>query len=157
MPRKANKEQKRQMMAVMICLLFLFSTIAGALLANGLPLEQMEGLQGSINTLFQTEQQYTPTVWSVFLKYLKYDVLIWLGGCFYYGAVLSAGVLAFRGISLGYTAAVLFMTYQTKGMFAVICAMLPQNLILLPVYFFMTWLAFCFWLEQCFYFFFFFL
>ena len=148
MPRKANKEQKRQMMAVMICLLFLFSTIAGALLANGLPLEQMEGLQGSINTLFQTEQQYTPTVWSVFLKYLKYDVLIWLGGCFYYGAVLSAGVLAFRGISLGYTAAVLFMTYQTKGMFAVICAMLPQNLILLPVYFFMTWLAFCFWLEQ---------
>ena len=148
MPRKAKKEQKRQMMAVMICLLFLFSTIAGALLANGLPLEQMEGLQGSINTLFQTEQQYTPTVWSVFLKYLKYDVLIWLGGCFYYGAVLSAGVLAFRGISLGYTAAVLFMTYQTKGMFAVICAMLPQNLILLPVYFFMTWLAFCFWLEQ---------
>ncbi len=148
MPRKANKEQKRQMMAVMICLLFLLSTIAGALLANGLPLEQMEGLQGSINTLFQTEQQYTPTVWSVFLKYLKYDVLIWLGGCFYYGAVLSAGVLAFRGISLGYTAAVLFMTYQTKGMFAVICAMLPQNLILLPIYFFMTWLAFCFWLEQ---------
>lgn len=148
MPRKANKEQKRQMMAVMICLLFLFSTIAGALLANGLSLEQMEGLQGSINTLFQTEQQYTPTVWSVFLKYLKYDVLIWLGGCFYYGAVLSAGVLAFRGISLGYTAAVLFMTYQTKGMFAVICAMLPQNLILLPIYFFMTWFAFCFWLEQ---------
>ena len=49
MPRKANKEQKRQMMAVMICLLFLLSTIAGALLANGLPLEQMEGLQGSIN------------------------------------------------------------------------------------------------------------
>ena len=148
MPRKANKEQKRQMMTVMICLLFLFSTIAGALLANGLSLEQMEGLQGSINTLFQTEQQYTPTGWSVFLKYLKYDVLIWLGGCFYYGAVLSAGILAFRGISLGYTAAVLFMTYQAKGIFAIICAILPQNLILLPIYFFMTWLAFCFWMEQ---------
>ena len=107
MPRNTNKEQKRQMMAVMICLLFLFSTIAGALLANGLSLEQRETLQGSINILFQTEQQNTPTVWSVFLKYLKYDVLIWLGGCFYYGAVLSAGILAFRGISLGYTAAVL--------------------------------------------------
>lgn len=148
MPRNTNKEQKRQMMAVMICLLFLFSTIAGALLANGLSLEQRETLQRSINILFQTEQQNTPTVWSVFLKYLKYDVLIWLGGCFYYGAVLSAGILAFRGISLGYTAAVLFMTYQAKGIFAIICAILPQNLILLPIYFFMTWLAFCFWMEQ---------
>ncbi len=135
MPRKANKEQKRQMMTVMICLLFLFSTIAGALLANGLSLEQMEGLQGSINTLFQTEQQYTPTVWSVFLKYLKYDVLIWLGGCFYYGAVLSAGTLAFRGVSLGYTAAVVFRAYGA-------------NIILLPIYFLMTWFAYCFLMEQ---------
>ncbi len=148
MPRKANKEQKRQMMTVMICLLFLFSTIAGALLANGLSLEQMEGLQGSINTLFQTEQQYTPTVWSVFLKYLKYDVLIWLGGCFYYGAVLSAGTLAFRGVSLGYTAAVVFRVYGTKGIFVVICSMLPQNIILLPIYFLMTWFAYCFLMEQ---------
>lgn len=145
MPRTKNK--KRQMMAIIICLFFLLSTIMGAILANSLSLEDVNNLQSSLETLFQKEQN-SKGFSSIFFKYLKYDVLIWLGGCFYYGAILSAGVLAFRGISLGYTASVLFRTYGAKGIFPVICSMLPQNLILLPIYFFMTWIAFCFLLEQ---------
>ena len=143
MPR--TKIDKRQMMAITICLFFLLSTMVGAMLANGLSLEEVNHLQSSLEALFQKEQN---SFLSVFFKYLKYDVLIWLGGCFYYGAILSAGILAFRGISLGYTTSVLFRTYGAKGIFPVICSMLPQNLILLPIYFFMTWIAFCFLLEQ---------
>ncbi len=143
MPR--TKNDKRQMMAITICLFFLLSTMVGAMLANGLSLEEVNHLQSSLEALFQKEQN---SFLSVFFKYLKYDVLIWLGGCFYYGAILSAGILAFRGISLGYTTSVLFRTYGAKGIFPVICSMLPQNLILLPIYFFMTWIAFCFLLEQ---------
>lgn len=147
MPRVKNKQQKRQMMAFMICLLFLLSIIMGAILANGLSLEEVDTLQYHIDKLFCNEQT-TKNFVNVFLKYLKYDVLIWLGGCFCYGAVLSAGVLAFRGISLGYTAAILFRTYGVKGIFVIIATMLPQNMVLLPIYFFMTFLAFCFLLEQ---------
>ena len=143
MPR--TKNDKRQMMAITICLFFLLSTMVGAMLANGLSLEEVNHLQSSLEALFQKEQN---SFLSVFFKYLKYDVLIWLGGCFYYCAILSAGILAFRGISLGYTTSVLFRTYGAKGIFPVICSMLPQNLILLPIYFFMTWIAFCFLLEQ---------
>ena len=143
MPR--TKNDKRQMMAITICLFFLLSTMVGAMLANGLSLEEVNHLQSSLEALFQKEQN---SFLSVFFKYLKYDVLIWLGGCFYYGAILSAGILAFRGISLGYTTSVLFRTYGAKGIFPVICSMLPQNLILLPIYFFMTWIAFCYRLEQ---------
>ncbi len=143
MPR--TKNDKRQMMAITICLFFLLSTMVGAMLANGLSLEEVNHLQSSLEALFQKEQN---SFLSVFFKYLKYDVLIWLGGCFYYGAILSAGILAFRGISLGYTTSVLFRTYGAKGIFPVICSMLPQNLILLPIYFFMTWIAFCFLLKQ---------
>ncbi len=142
-----TKNDKRQMMAITICLFFLLSTIAGAILANSLSPEDVNTIQGSLEDLFQKEQN-SKSFLSVFLKYLKYDVLIWLGGCFYYGAILSAGVLAFRGISLGYTTSILFRTYGAKGIFTVICSMLPQNLILLPIYFFMTWIAFCFLLEQ---------
>ena len=147
MQRIKNKQQKRQMMALMICLLFLLSTIVGAVLANGLSLEEVGTLQSGIDELFHNEQ-ITKNFVTVFFKYLKYDVLIWLGGCFCYGAILSAGVLAFRGISLGYTAAVLFRTYGAKGILMIVCTMLPQNMVLLPVYFFMTFLAFCFLLEQ---------
>ena len=142
-----TKSDKRQMMAIMICLFFLLATMIGAILANSLSLEDVSIIRGSIEKVFQQEQNQKSFL-SIFLKYLKYDILIWLGGCFYYGAALSAGVLAFRGISLGYTASMLYMIYGVKGIFAVICSMLPQNLILLPVYFFMTWIAFCFLLEQ---------
>jgi len=144
--RKINKQEKRQMMVLMICLFFLFSVAAGAILANGISMEEVHTMQGDIENLFQkqTEKNFL----SVFLKYLKYDVLIWVGGCFCYGAVLSAGTLAFRGVSLGYTAAVVFRAYGAKGIFVVICSMLPQNLILLPIYFLMTWFAYCFLMEQ---------
>ncbi len=146
MQRKINKQEKRQMMVLMICLFFLFSVAAGAILANGISIEEVHTMQGDIENLFQkqTEKNFL----SVFLKYLKYDVLIWVGGCFCYGAVLSAGTLAFRGVSLGYTAAVVFRAYGAKGIFVVICSMLPQNLILLPIYFLMTWFAYCFLMEQ---------
>ncbi len=146
MQRKINKQEKRQMMVLMICLFFLFSVAAGAILANGISMEEVHTMQGDIENLFQkqTEKNFL----SVFLKYLKYDVLIWVGGCFCYGAVLSAGTLAFRGVSLGYTAAIVFRAYGAKGIFVVICSMLPQNLILLPIYFLMTWFAYCFLMEQ---------
>ena len=146
MQRKINKQEKRQMMVLMICLFFLFSVAAGAILANGISIEEVHTMQSDIENLFQkqTEKNFL----SVFLKYLKYDVLIWVGGCFCYGAVLSAGTLAFRGVSLGYTAAVVFRAYGAKGIFVVICSMLPQNLILLPIYFLMTWFAYCFLMEQ---------
>ncbi len=146
MQRKINKQEKRQMMVLMICLFFLFSVAAGAILANGISIEEVHTMQGDIENLFQ--KQTGKNFLSVFLKYLKYDVLIWVGGCFCYGAVLSAGTLAFRGVSLGYTAAVVFRAYGAKGIFVVICSMLPQNLILLPIYFLMTWFAYCFLMEQ---------
>ena len=146
MPKRRNKQEKRQMMAVMICLFFLLSTTIGAIFANGLSQEDVSALQLNIQKLFA--EQKANTFSAIFLKYLKYDILIWLGGCFCYGGVLSAGVLAFRGISLGYTTAILIRSYGGNGIVAAICSLFPQNLILLPVYFFMTWLALCFLLEQ---------
>ena len=140
MQRKINKQEKRQMMVLMICLFFLFSVAAGAILANGISIEEVHTMQGDIENLFQ--KQTGKNFLSVFLKYLKYDVLIWVGGCFCYGAVLSAGTLAFRGVSF------VFRAYGAKGIFVVICSMLPQNLILLPIYFLMTWFAYCFLMEQ---------
>ncbi|MEY8320352.1 stage II sporulation protein M [Lachnospiraceae bacterium 46-61] len=148
MQRKINKQEKRQMMILMICLFFLFSVAAGAVLANGISIEEVHTMQGDIENLFQNQKQTEKSFLTVFLKYLKYDVLIWTGGCFCYGAALSAATLAFRGVSLGYTAAVVFRAYGVKGIFVVICSMLPQNLILLPVYFLMTWFAYCFLMEQ---------
>lgn len=141
-----NKMQKRQMIILMICILFLFSVATGAIFANAFSDEEMNEIYYSVTELFEKENAHHFS--TAFLKYLKYDILIWLGGCFDYGAILSAGVLAFRGISLGYTSAVLFRACGIRAVLAVMGSMLPQNIILLPAYFFMTWLAFCFLIER---------
>ena len=65
MPR--TKNDKRQMMAITICLFFLLSTMVGAMLANGLSLEEVNHLQSSLEALFQKEQN---SFLSVFFKYL---------------------------------------------------------------------------------------
>ena len=66
MPR--TKNNKRQMMAVMICLLFLLSTIVGAILANGLSLDDISAMQGNIDEIFQS-QQPEKNFLSIFCRY----------------------------------------------------------------------------------------
>lgn len=144
----ARINQKRQKFAVMVAVSFLFSVMIGAVVANCVQAEQTAeigaGLQNFFGSIRESGLLREQSFWQVFIKYVKYDILIWLGGWIAYGIVLSGTALCFRGISIGFTTAMFVAEYGMKGFVAVFLSILPQNLILVPAYLFMAWVALCF-------------
>ncbi len=140
------KQQKRewmkrgQMIFIIVCLSFLLGSLGGSVAAN------IVGHSGKESTaLFFKEALKSGTEAGfgyVFWKYLKYDLLIWLGGWLTSGIFLSGCVFLFRSVSLGFTSAMLMTAYGGKGILLSILAVLPQNLVLIPLYIFMMTASF---------------
>ena len=101
------------MIFMIVCLSFLLGTIGGAVAAN------LAGRSGE-ETLVRFLQEHLTaggdsSFWYTFWKYMKYDLLIWAGGWLSMGVFISGCVCLFRGISLGFTAAMLMASYGGKG------------------------------------------
>ena len=127
------------MIFMIVCLSFLLGTIGGAVAAN------LAGRSGE-ETLVRFLQEHLTaggdsSFWYTFWKYMKYDLLIWAGGWLSMGVFISGCVCLFRGISLGFTAAMLMASYGGKGVWLTILGILPQNLLLIPAYVAMTTVA----------------
>ena len=136
---KKKRGTGRQKMLYIVCLFFLLGTVGGAAMANCLPLEE----QSSLFLFLQQvgEKQQIPSFGAYFWKYLKYGVLIWLGGWMQMGIFFSGAVFLFRSVSLGFTSAMLFLTHGEKGIFHAVISILPQNLLLIPAYTLLMWSA----------------
>lgn len=124
------------MIFMIVCLSFLLGTAGGAVAAN------LAGRSGE-ETLVRFLQEHLTaggdsSFWYTFWKYMKYDLLIWAGGWLSMGVFISGCVCLFRGISLGFTAAMLMASYGGKGVWLTILGILPQNLLLIPAYIAMT-------------------
>lgn len=145
-------EKKRLIMAGIICLSFLCAVLIGAIISNCMKSEQVSLLGGELQAFFSQISENgmgeKPKFTGVFLKYFKYIFLIWFGGWIPFGIFLSGGILMFRGVSLGFTTAMLMKEFGLKGMVAAIFAILPQNFLLIPVYLAITWIAISFSLER---------
>lgn len=134
--KKKTTMERGQMIFLMICLSFLLGVAGGAVAANiaGQSGKETFALFLQEHLSPGTEASYGYVVW----KYLKYDLLIWLGGWLSMGVFLSGCVCLFRSISLGFTAAMMMASYGAKGVWLTAISILPQNLILIPVYIGMT-------------------
>ena len=138
-PKKKTPAERGQMIFMIVCLSFLLGTIGGAVAAN------LAGRSGE-ETLVRFLQEHLTaggdsSFWYTFWKYMKYDLLIWAGGWLSMGVFISGCVCLFRGISLGFTAAMLMASYGGKGVWLTILGILPQNLLLIPAYVAMTTVA----------------
>ncbi|MDO4530529.1 MAG: stage II sporulation protein M [Bacillota bacterium] len=136
---KKKQDTDRQKIFYIVCLFFLLGTAGGAAAANLLPMEE----QGEIMLFLQQmeEGQAVPSFGRILWKYLKYVLLIWLGGWMQMGLFLSGAVYLFCSASLGFTAAMLLVTYGGRGIVLVAGLLLPQNLLLIPAYVLMMWAA----------------
>ncbi len=145
-------DRKKWMMGIIICLTFLFAVLVGAVVSNFISSEKTsllgEELKSFFSTISQEGEVARPNFSSVFLKYAKYVFLIWLGGWLPFGVLLSEGILMFRGASLGFTSAMLMKEFGIRGAVATVFAILPQNLILIPIYLFITWTAISFSMDR---------
>ena len=132
MKKKRRTDRQVQKIIGIVCLSFLLGTAGGAVAANLMPVaEQGELAQFLSDAAEKTEEiSFARLVW----KYLKYDLIIWLGGWMQMGLFFSGAAFLFRSISVGFTSAMLMTVYGAKGFFLTLTSFLPQNLLLIPAY-----------------------
>lgn len=130
--KKRGIDKQVQKIIGIVCLSFLLGTAGGALLANLLP----TGQQGTLSVFLQNALDATGenTFFSIFWKYLKYDIIIWLGGWMQLGLFFAGAAFLFRSVAVGFTSAMMMATYGAKGIFLTATTFLPQNLLLIPAY-----------------------
>ena len=130
--KKRRKDKRIPKIFGIVCLSFLLGTMGGALAANLLPM----GEQGELSGFLQQTMEGAVEVsfLALFWKYLKYDLLIWLGGWMQLGLFLSGAAFFFRSVAVGFTSAMLMSVYGIKGIWLAVTHLLPQNLLLIPTY-----------------------
>lgn len=133
--KKKGLDKRGQKIILMVCLSFLLGVIGGAIGANLMGSGQQAELSAFLHDAMVTPTQ-KQTFWTIFWKYLKYDLLIWVGGWMNMGLFLAGSAFLLRSISLGFASAMMMVTYGTKGVFGAMVRILPQNIVLIPAYLF---------------------
>ncbi len=132
MKKKRKMDRQVQKIIGIVCLSFLLGTLGGALAANFLS----AGEQGELSLFLQgaAEQTEVPSFGALLWKYLKYDLIIWLGGWLQMGLFFSGAAFLFRSVAVGFTSAMMMTAYGTRGIWMAMTLFLPQNLLLIPAY-----------------------
>ncbi|KXL52516.1 stage II sporulation protein M [Anaerotignum neopropionicum] len=133
---KRNKwlDKRGQKIIIIVCLSFLVGVMGGAIAANLMGPNAKSELILWMKSGAQAQQSGSFT--AIFWKYLKYDIIIWLGGWLQLGLFLSGMAFLLRSISLGFASAMMMVTYGVKGVWGAMFGILPQNIILIPAYIF---------------------
>ncbi len=136
MYQKKKKLLKNQKILLLISSCFLLGVAGGALAANIAGQSGTETFALFLKKYLTTQEDVS--FGYVFWKYLKYDLLIWAGGWLSMGIFLSGSICLFWGVSLGFTTAMMMASYGSKGVLLAVMGVVPQNMILIPVYLTMT-------------------
>ena len=97
--QKRRTDKQLQRIIGIVCLSFLLGTAGGALLANLLP----QGQQGQLSAFLQQALADGDEISfaAIFWKYLKYDIIIWLGGWMQLGLFFAGAAFLFRSVCVG--------------------------------------------------------
>ena len=126
--QKRRTDKQLQRIIGIVCLSFLLGTAGGALLANLLP----QGQQGQLSAFLQQALADGDEIGfaAIFWKYLKYDIIIWLGGWMQLGLFFAGAAFLFRSVCVGFTSAMMMAAYGMKGVLLSATAFLPQYYLL---------------------------
>ena len=107
--QKRRTDKQLQRIIGIVCLSFLLGTAGGALLANLLP----KGQQGQLSAFLQQALADGDEIGfaAIFWKYLKYDIIIWLGGWMQLGLFFAGAAFLFRSVCVGFTSAMMMAAY----------------------------------------------
>lgn len=129
-PKKSYEQIWKLIYAV--CGIFLCGVAIGAVFANYVGIGWLDDM--GILLEQGTETGDVQSFGEIFWKYGKYQLLIWLGGWRPLGMAVSGSAFVFRGISLGFSSAMILLSYGFSGIARVVVSFLPQNMILIPAY-----------------------
>ena len=110
MYQKKKNHIKSEKILLLICICFLLGVTGGALAANIAGQSGKEVFALFLKKYLTMEEDVS--FGYVFWKYLKYDLLIWVGGWLSMGIFLSGSICLFWGVSLGFTTAMIMASYK---------------------------------------------
>ncbi|WP_163101072.1 stage II sporulation protein M [Peribacillus alkalitolerans] len=131
---------------VFIIVLFLMGVIFGAVIVNSLSFTQKEDLFYYLGQFFgQVSEGNLSPSYDMFLQSLqhnmKYIVLIWILGVSIIGIPVILILLFLKGMVVGFTVGFLVNQMGWSGFGVAFVSILPQNILIVPVFIFITTLA----------------
>jgi stage II sporulation protein M len=129
-----------------VSILLLMGVIFGAIIVNSIHLNQKEKLIGHLNQFFgQVSQEKVGEPTDIFsqsyFSHLKYIALIWLLGISVIGLPVILILLFTKGIVVGFTVGFLVDQLGWQGFMLSVVSVLPQNLVVIPLYIVVSALA----------------
>ncbi len=119
--------------------LLFMGVVFGAILVNSLNVTQKEDLFYFINEFFsQVKQDQMVEAKEIFFHSLSYNVkytgLMWIMGLTMIGLPLILILLFLKGMIVGFTIGFFVQQMGWKGFFLSVASIVPQNIIILPVF-----------------------
>ena len=146
-----NNASDSKKLMLMIAIFMLIGSIVGSIMANRMNEIQYSELKTYMDNFFYNFNQDTlikqEVVMDSFIIYGVNVILIWFLGFIALGSFITFFLLTLRGTSIGFTTSFLIMEYGLRGLWYAIVIYMPQNIILVPVYFFIVYSSIKFTLE----------
>ncbi|WP_028399546.1 stage II sporulation protein M [Ectobacillus panaciterrae] len=144
--RAACHIQENSSLYLFVSVLLLMGVIFGAVLVNSLQASQKQDLYFYLSRFFgQVSQGKFASSGEMFqesyFSHLKYIGLIWLLGISVIGLPIIFILLFLKGVVVGFTVGFLVNQLGWNGFLLSFAAVLPQNLIIIPVFLVMTMAA----------------
>ncbi|MBD3109594.1 stage II sporulation protein M [Bacillus sp. AGMB 02131] len=131
---------------IFIIVLFLMGVICGSIIVNSLSFMQKEDLLYYLTRFFGEVKTGTVTTSShIFAESVKHNIqyigLIWILGISIIGIPITLVLLFLKGMVVGFTVGFLVNAMSWEGFQIALVAVLPQNIILVPIMIFITTLS----------------
>jgi stage II sporulation protein M len=142
----ANYFREHSSIFLFIVVLFLMGVIFGAIVVNSMSFTQKQDLFYYLSQFFGevSNGKIAPTndlFIQSFLHNSKFIALIWILGISIIGLPLILILLFIKGMVIGFTVGFLVSELSWKGFILAIVSILPQNLIIIPVFIIMAALS----------------
>ncbi|MFK2824276.1 stage II sporulation protein M [Bacillus sp. B190/17] len=135
-----------------VSVLFFMGVVFGAIVVNSLSLAQKEDLayylqqffgQVSTGQIANSEDLF----WQSLMHNVKYLGCMWLFGISIIGLPLIFLFLFMKGIVIGFSVGFLVQQMEWQGFFLAVATILPQNLIIIPIFIFVAAVSIAFSLQ----------
>jgi stage II sporulation protein M len=130
---------------ILLAAVLLGGIIIGVVAPTALPQAQVGEVQNFAATLINQVPTANINGWQEAFNCLLFNggmlLLIWVFGVSVVGGFLSVPVLFYKGFTLGFSISILLSQSLSKGFVLVLLTILPQNLLLIPIFIFSVYQA----------------
>lgn len=124
---------------IFMLILFIIGLLFGAIIVNNLSHAQDEDIFSLLNQFFsQLNGSFSLNEKQLFQQrlysHLIFLSILFLFGCMMIGIPFIWLIIFLKGLILGFSVGVVIKQFQTEGLYIILTSILPQNIIIIPIY-----------------------